>query len=153
MNRPISKDGRRHLLHDTRSQAYYLGKGEWTMDADEAKSFADVNEIKAIARCCGLLNAEIVEQADDGGPDKYIPIEETQLPTREGEGQPNAASCPGGRHNGHRSKTTGELIEEIERERDAVKMELARAQETIKSLKQRLWLAEGCQKPELALHR
>ncbi len=131
------KPGPRRLLLDPQTNRYYKGAGEWTVRPEQARSFEDIEYIRSLVKYCRLLNAELVEQSSNGHPDVHIPLDERSLGPNGsryavGDGPPKPRTAfP-------RSSTTGELLQEVQRERDAAKFDLLEAQKSIEKLNRKL---------------
>ncbi len=50
----------RHLLRDIPTKVFYRGPGRWTAEAEQAKSFSDVEELIAIWQGCAIKDGEVV---------------------------------------------------------------------------------------------
>ncbi len=138
MSEVITKNGSRRLLRDTQTGAYYKGAGEWTADPEQARNFEGVNEARELVKYCRLQGAEVVEQSGNGVPDVRIPLGPSPSPSNEANGAAPAGQPGGSESRLVRSRTTGELIEEAERERDATRCELLQAKRAMNALRKQI---------------
>ncbi len=139
MSEVITKTGPRRLLRDTQTGAYYKGAGEWTADPEQARNFEGINEARELMKYCRLQGAEVVEQSGNGVPDVHIPLEPSpSVANDSSRAALTAAQSGGSESRSLRSRTTGELIEEAERESEAARCELLQAHKTMNALRREM---------------
>jgi hypothetical protein len=93
--------------------------------------------MRALVKYCRLRNAQLVEQSGNGKSHVHLSLDErSSAPNTNSYAVADGATRPGSAF--PRSPTTGELLQQLERERDAAKFELEEAQKSIEKLRRKL---------------